>query len=92
MGHIVVESRLWYNRKPWVFFFIWIADRTNDCLYFGDEVEYTLVKFYPERRVARLNLKAQYYLEKLEQQKDEGKVSWQARSSLYPDYVRLNSL
>ncbi|KAF6034881.1 hypothetical protein EB796_006811 [Bugula neritina] len=40
-------------------------ERTNDCLYFGDEVEYTFVKFDDANRTARVCLKARYYLEKL---------------------------
>ncbi|KAF6034880.1 gcs-1 [Bugula neritina] len=47
-------------------------DRTNDCLYFGDEVEYTFVKFDDANRTARVCLKAQYYLEKLAEMERTG--------------------
>ena len=49
-------------------------DRTNDCLYFGDEVEYTLVKFDSESNKVTVSLKAQHYLQVLENLDKEGKV------------------
>lgn len=51
-----------------------IVDRTNDSLYFGDEVEYTIVKFDADNKKARLCLKAQYYLDKLNKETQGEKV------------------
>jgi len=57
-----------------------LKERTNDCLYFGDEIEYTLIKFDTVNKKARLSLKAQYYLELLAKLDNEGKgckdVTW----------------
>ncbi|XP_067950314.1 glutamate--cysteine ligase catalytic subunit-like [Watersipora subatra] len=52
-----------------------LKDRTNDCLYFGDEVEYTLVTFDPEKTKATVTLKAQHYLEEMGKLQAEGKIN-----------------
>lgn len=49
-------------------------DRTSDHLLFGDEIEYTLIKFDTQNKKARVSLKAQYYLELLAKLKKEGNV------------------
>ncbi|KAJ8322299.1 hypothetical protein KUTeg_000770 [Tegillarca granosa] len=44
-----------------------LKDRKKDVLYWGDEVEYMLVKFDDENKVARVSLKAEPVLERLQQ-------------------------
>lgn len=46
-------------------------DRSNDCLYFGDEIEYTLIRFDDDKKKVQLCLKAQKYLEKLRSKSDD---------------------
>ncbi|XP_067641863.1 glutamate--cysteine ligase [Eurosta solidaginis] len=64
-----------------------LKDRTGDILKWGDEVEYIIVKFDDEHRVARVSLKAQELLNKLNEKEladpDGVKSLWRPEYGAY---------
>ncbi|XP_022691080.1 glutamate--cysteine ligase catalytic subunit-like isoform X1 [Varroa jacobsoni] len=57
--HAIIQFINQYNR---------LKDRQNDCLKFGDEIEYILIKFDDEDKTAKLSLRANELLPVLQQE------------------------
>ncbi|KAL4217769.1 hypothetical protein ACF0H5_022508 [Mactra antiquata] len=64
-----------------------LRDRKKDVLYWGDEVEYTLVKFDHEKKVARLCLRAEDVLNELQKEEknhpDDHPTTWRPEYASY---------
>lgn len=62
-----------------------VKTRERDCLLWGDEIEYMLVKFNDQQKTARLSLRASDVLEQLQKEEHE---SPNPMSSWKPEYAR----
>lgn len=68
----LVEKLKWLGIEQFIRLYQKLKTRQNDCLKWGDEIEYMLVKFDHEAKRARLSLRATEMLHHLMEKEKDG--------------------